>query len=117
LQLRNLPVGYARLPEANPAAEAVSTAIRNGFTRLDLTEGEAPAAIALPWRGEPHYARLRALAEGIACAVPKGLQAGFPLVIALGGDIGASLGGILAEELDVRAPIVCVDGLQLVELD
>ena len=117
LPLRNLPVVYARLESANPDAAAVAQAIRNGFVRLDLIEGEHPAAVALPWRGEPHYANLRALADGIAQAMPRSLAAGFPLVVALDGDVGASLGGILAEELDVRTPMVSIDGLELVELD
>ena len=117
LPLRNLPVVYARLPAGNPDAAAVALAIRNGFVRVDLIEGEHPAAVALPWRGEPHYANLRALADGIAQAMPGSLQARFPLVIALDGDIGASLGGILNEELNVTSPLVSIDGLQLVELD
>jgi ethanolamine utilization protein EutA len=117
LPLRNLPVVYARLRSGNPDATTVAQAIRNGFVRLDLSEGEHPAAVALPWRGEPHYANLRALADGIAQAMPRSLAARFPLVIALSGDIGASLGGILHEELDVRSPLVSIDGLHLVELD
>jgi ethanolamine utilization protein EutA (predicted chaperonin) len=117
LPLRNLPVVYARLDSQKPGPEDVAQAIRNGFVRLDLVEGEHPAAVALPWRGEPHYANLRALADGIAQAMPRSLAAGFPLVIALDGDIGASLGGILSEELDIAAPMVSIDGLQLVELD
>ncbi len=117
LPLRNLPVVYARIESPRPDADAVAQAIRNGFVRLDLTEGEHPAAVALPWRGEPHYVNLRALADGIARAMPRSLAAGFPLVIALDGDIGASLGGILSEELAVTAPMVSIDGLQLVELD
>jgi ethanolamine utilization protein EutA len=117
LPMRNLPVVYARLNTPRPQASDVAQAIRNGFVRLDLIEGEHPAAVALPWRGEPHYANLRALADGIAQAMPQSLAAGFPLVIALDGDIGASLGGILSEELDVSSPMVSIDGLQLVELD
>src|SRR5207237_6457592 len=116
LPLRNLPVVYARLDTPRPDAQTVAQAIRTGFVRLDLTEGEHPAAVALPWRGEPHYENLRALADGIAQALPRALAAGFPLVIALDGDIGASLGGILTEELDVTSPIVSIDGLQLAEL-
>jgi ethanolamine utilization protein EutA len=117
LPLRNLPVVYARLLTANPDATAITRAIRAGFVRLDLIEGEHPAAIALPWRGDPHYDNLRALADGIAHAMPCSLAAGFPLVVALDGDIGASLGGILNEELHVTSALVCIDGLQLVELD
>lgn len=117
LPLRNLPVVYARLEASKPEPEDVARAIRSGFVRLDLVEGEHPAAVALPWRGEPHYANLRALADGIAQAMPRSLRAGFPLVIALDGDIGASLGGILTEEMDITSPMVSIDGLQLVELD
>jgi ethanolamine utilization protein EutA len=117
LPLRNLPVVYARLNTSRPQASEVARAIRNGFVRLDLIEGEHPAAVALPWRGEPHYANLRAIADGIAQAMPRSLAASFPLVIALDGDIGASLGGILSEEFDVSSPMVSIDGLQLVELD
>jgi ethanolamine utilization protein EutA len=117
LPLRNLPVVYARLDAARPDADAVARAIRNGFVRLDLREGEHPAAVALPWRGEPHYANIRALADGIAQAMPRSLAAGFPLVVALESDIGASLGGVLSEDLDVTAPMISIDGLQLVELD
>jgi ethanolamine utilization protein EutA (predicted chaperonin) len=117
LPLRNLPVVYARLDAARPDADTVAQAIRNGFVRLDLREGEHPAAVALPWRGEPHYVNIRALADGIAQAMPRSLAAGFPLVVALESDIGASLGGILSEELAVTAPMVSIDGLQLVELD
>jgi ethanolamine utilization protein EutA len=117
LPLRNLPVVYARLDALNPSAEQLAEAIRLGFRRLDLTEGDAPAALALPWQGEPHYDHLRALADGIARAMPRSLGAGFPLVIALEGDIGKSLGGILAEDVGVRAPLIAIDGLELVELD
>jgi len=117
LPLRNLPVVYARLRNGHPDADSVASAIRAGFVRLDLREGEHPAAVALPWRGEPHYANLRALADGIVQAMPNSLAAGFPLVIALDGDIGASLGGILAEDLEIRTPMISVDGLELVELD
>lgn len=117
LPLRNLPVVYARVLDASPDADSVAAAIRQGFVRLDLIEGEHSAAIALPWQGLPHYANLRALADGIARALPRSLAAGLPLVVALDGDIGASLGGILREDLGVGSPLVSIDGLQLVELD
>jgi ethanolamine utilization protein EutA len=45
------------------------------------------------------------------------LEAGQPLVLALEADIGRSLGAILVEEFDVSGPLVCIDGLDLAELD
>lgn len=117
LPLRNLPVVHPRLPAGELAEGAVQAAIRTSFRRLDLVEGEQPVAVALTWRGEPRYATLRALAGGLAGALPRSLRAGFPLVIALQEDVGRSLGGILDEEFDVRADLVSIDGLQLRELD
>lgn len=117
LPLRNLPVVYSRLPEGELDQQGVADAIAQAFRRLDLTEGEAPVALAIPWKGEPYYATLRALAGGIAAAVPHSVRAGFPLVVALDGDVGRSLGGILEEEFGVSADLVSIDGLQLLELD
>lgn len=117
LPLRNLPVVYARVPQGPLDEGVVTAAIQQGFRRLDLIEGDIPVAIALPWHGEPYYQTLRALASGVAAAVPNALKAGFPLVLALDGDIGRSLGGILSEEFGVETDLISVDGLQLLELD
>jgi ethanolamine utilization protein EutA len=117
LPLRNLPVVYARLSPGVPEQATVTEAVRQGFTRLDLQDGDQPVALALPWRGEPSYQSLRALACGIADAMPRSLAAGLPLVVALAADVGWSLGGILSEELAVKADLVTIDGLDLVELD
>lgn len=119
LPLRNLPVVFAHLPSGTNGLDEddVAQAIRDGLRRLDIVEGDQPVALALPWKGEPYYRTLRALAGGIAAALPRSLKSGHPLVIALDGDIGRSLGGILEEELGVSADLVSVDGLQLLELD
>jgi ethanolamine utilization protein EutA len=117
LPQRNLPVVYARLGPGNPEQHLVADAIRQGFRRLDLEDGQTPVALALPWRGEPSYQSLRALAGGIADALPRSLAAGLPLVVALAADVGWSLGGILSEELGVTNDLVTIDGLDLVELD
>jgi ethanolamine utilization protein EutA len=117
LPLRNLPVIYARLSRGDPQESVVADAIRQGFRRLDLQEGDHAVALALPWRGEPSYQSLRALAGGIANALPRSIEAGMPLVVALAADVGWSLGGILSEELGVTVDLVTIDGLDLVELD
>ena len=49
--------------------------------------------------------------------MPRSLSAGFPLVIALREDVGRALGAILVEDFDVKADLVSIDGLQLLELD
>jgi ethanolamine utilization protein EutA len=116
LPVRNIPVVHPRLP-ARLDVQTVSQAIAEAFRRLDLQEGEQPVALAISWRGEPRYGVLRALAGGIAGAMPRSLSANFPLVIALREDVGRAIGAILEEEFDAHADLVSIDGLQLLELD
>src|SRR6266487_4952664 len=99
LPLRNLPVVDARLPAGRALdGGAVREAVTAGLGRLDLEEGVQPVAVALGWTGEPRYANLRAVAGGVAAALPRTLENGVPLVLALDADVGRSLGAILAEE-------------------
>jgi ethanolamine utilization protein EutA len=116
LPLHNLPVVRPRLP-AELEEASVAAAIRQALDRLDLDGGDTRVALALPWQGEPHYGALRALAGGVVGALSSTMVAGHPLVIACVGDVGRSLGGILEEELGVAADLVCIDGLELLELD
>jgi ethanolamine utilization protein EutA (predicted chaperonin) len=73
--------------------------------------GSGPLTLAVKWSGEPEHARIRALAERIAVATDRR-----PLVVAIDGDIAATLGAILRDELHV-AGVVTLDGLDLGDLD
>jgi ethanolamine utilization protein EutA len=74
--------------------------------------GSGPVAIAVKWDGEPEHARIRALAERIAAATDRR-----PLVVAVDGDVAATLGSVLRDELDFRGDLVTLDGLELGALD
>ncbi len=74
--------------------------------------GSGPIALAVKWDGEPEHARIRALAEEIAAATDRR-----PLVVASDGDIAATLGGVLRDELHFKGDLVTLDGLELGELD
>ncbi len=118
LPLRNVPVVDARTPAGRACEpDQVSAAVTAATRRLDLVEGEQPMAVALSWAGEPRYASLRGLAAGLAAALPRSLRRGTPVVLALDGDVGRSLGAILTEELAATARIVSLDGLDVRELD
>jgi ethanolamine utilization protein EutA len=117
LPVHNLPVVRVRLAEGALQASQVARAVAAGFRRLDIEEGSRPVALAIAWQGDPHYRELRALADGLAMALPRSLARSLPLVIACESDIGRSLGGIMAGELGVRADVLAIDGLQLLELD
>jgi ethanolamine utilization protein EutA len=74
--------------------------------------GSGPLALAVTWEGEPEHARIRALAERIAAVTDRR-----PLVVASDGDIAATLGAVLRNELDFKGDLVTLDGLELGELD
>jgi ethanolamine utilization protein EutA len=75
-------------------------------------DGAGPIALAVMWEGEPEHARIRALAERIAAATDRR-----PLVVASDGDIAATLGAVLRDELHFKGGLVTLDGLELGDLD
>jgi len=76
------------------------------------TAGNGPLALAVKWDGEPEHARIRALAERIAAATDRR-----PLVVAIDGDIAATLAAVLRDELGVQGEFITLDGLDLGDLD
>jgi len=74
--------------------------------------GSGPIAIAVKWDGEPEHARIRALAERIAASTSRR-----PLIVAIDGDIAATLGAVLRDELQFSGDLITLDGLELGELD
>jgi ethanolamine utilization protein EutA len=116
LPLRNVPVVRAAVGR-DPTADRVAAAIRDGLRRLDLVDGDQPIALALPRLVEPRYAALRALADGIAAALPRSAAGQAPLVLALEGDIGLSLGRVLIDEIGVGCPVIALDEVELRELE
>jgi ethanolamine utilization protein EutA len=71
-----------------------------------------PLALAVKWTGEPDHERIRALAERVAVATDRR-----PLVVAIDGDIAATLGAILRDELSFQGELITLDGLDLGDLD
>jgi len=76
------------------------------------TRGSGPITLAVKWEGEPEHARIRALAERIATATDRR-----PLVVATDGDIAATLGAVLRDELHFKGDLVTLDGIELGDLD
>jgi ethanolamine utilization protein EutA len=115
LPVRNVPVVFPSLAlERDFDAASVSAAIGAALERIDADNAQ-PIALGIRWHGDPHYFRLRALAEGIARAVGAGTQ--LPLILMVDGDIGKLLGHILQHELHVARDIIAIDGIQLREFD
>jgi len=114
LPVRNVPVVFPRIGlEREFDAAGVAAAVRASLATL---EGEdQPVALGIRWHGDPYYARLRQLAEGIATACSS--ETRLPLILMVDGDVGRLLGHILEHELHLGRSVISVDGLHLRELD
>lgn len=118
LPVHNVPVLSPSLTlGVSVCAHSVAAAIGAVLSRAHLSEEGQPIALAIKWRGDPHYARLRSLAEGIVLALATALGRGAPLILMIDGDIGKTLGHIIEHELRVTQNIVSIDGVQLRAFD
>ena len=118
LPLRNLAAIAPKMElgdDIDPAA--VAEAVADALAWLDLGDGHAPVAVALPWTGTASYARLRALARGLVQGMAPILGAGHPLVMVTDSDIGGLIGMQCRAEEDVPGAIVSIDGIALSEFD
>lgn len=114
LPVRNVPVLFPRIGlDRDFDAAGIAAAVRASLDTLDGQD--QPVALGIRWHGDPYYARLRELAEGIATAC--GAETRLPLILMVDGDVGKLLGHILEHELRLGRGIVSIDGLHLRELD
>jgi ethanolamine utilization protein EutA len=118
LPRRNLPV---LMPPVSlfgmPDSQAIAKAIAAHRKAFDLEDATRDFALAFRWRGDHDYARVRALADGIADGLADRIAAGAPLYIMLEGDAALTLGGILREEKHIANPIMVIDGITLRDFD
>ena len=118
LPLRNLAVIAPALSLGDRIdPSAVAGAVADALERLDLADGHAPVAVALPWSGTASYARLSALASGLVRGLDPVLSKGHPLVIVTDGDVGGLIGMQCRAEESVPGAIVSIDGIALSEFD
>ncbi|HEX9436517.1 MAG TPA: ethanolamine ammonia-lyase reactivating factor EutA [Candidatus Limnocylindria bacterium] len=109
LPLRNIPVAVARTRRDRSDAAAIRGAVRDAIDRSGHHGSDV--LISVPFSGEPRYADLRALAEGLHGGVGDGR-----LMAAVSGDVARSIGRILTDELG-RSDVLVLDGLELSDLD
>jgi ethanolamine utilization protein EutA len=116
LPVHNVPVVHLEIDRAGPIDPgAVADAIRQGLTQMDLAPSSR-MAIAFAWHGDPEYSQLAAAGRAIVQALAPAERTEL-LFLVIDGDIGKTLGRLLHRELNLRGPIVSIDGVQLQELD
>jgi ethanolamine utilization protein EutA len=117
LPVHNVPVVHLGLAIPDRIdSDAIAAAFGKNADSLDLAPS-ACVAVAFAWEGEPTHARLLAMARAIMkFAAPSGKRDEI-LCLMIDGDVGASLGRILHDELHLEGKIVSIDGIKLRELD
>lgn len=117
LPVHNVPVVHlGQGLEDDIAVAAVAEAFARRAALLDI-DPAARLALAFAWDGEPTHARLLAMARAVMLfAAPAG-QRHEPLFLMIDGDVAASIGRILHDELGLEGALVCIDGIALRELD
>jgi ethanolamine utilization protein EutA len=96
-------------------ASAIARSVRAGIERLDREDGAF--AVAVRWDHGPAYPALRELCVGIRDGVSGVIAADRPLVVVLDADVAGIVGQLLHDEMAVRSPLICVDQIQLSDLD
>lgn len=108
--LKNLPILKLALAEeqGGPAELAAAIGSRLRLFAGGGTEAE-PVALALRGEAAPGYARIQALAQGLAQGLEPLGRAGHPLVIAVEADLAKALGQAMAPL--ASGPLLCLDGV------
>lgn len=119
LPVHNVPVVAITLddPLEHGGGAAIAETIERRVRQLDLRDREESIAIAISWDGDPRYPLLRAIADGVVTAHRDSPRRASPLMVVLDADIGASLGGIIRDELGVTSGLIAIDGVELSDLD
>ena len=96
---------------------AIVQAVETALTRLDLSDADNPVAVGFHWGGSATFWRLDSFCKALSGAMKGILDRGHPLVLVSDGDVGGLLGLHLREELELAAPVVSIDGIDLREFD
>ena len=97
-------------------AGKIEKSIEHQAQRLDLSPKDR-MALSMVWTLEPDHSNLLLVAGAIASYFGQERGRLEPLFLVIEGDVALSLGRILREELQFRSPLVCIDGIELKELD
>jgi ethanolamine utilization protein EutA len=116
LPVRNVPVLHITMAAGHLDRARTAAEIRTGLEEIDL-DNVPGITIAFTWHGDPEHSRLRAAGEAILGALQPVQERIKLLLLAVDGDIGKTFGRLMHRELNWPGKIVCLDGMELHELD
>ena len=107
--LKNLPILKLTAQEEKGDAAALAQSIRDKLGWFADEGGLSQLVLALRGEDNPSYARIQALARGVADGLAPLRQAGFVPIVAVETDQAKVLGQALAPLVD--GPLLCLDGV------
>lgn len=118
LPARDVPVVHLGRPLSDDVdSDALARTFLHNAALHDIDLSE-PLALSFGWTGAPTYDRLAAVARAIrTIAQPADDRPGKLLAVVVDADIAQSLGRILHEELELSRDLICIDSVELKELD
>src|SRR5262249_41362709 len=116
LPVRNVPVVHIAIDPNHLDGEKIIAELRRSLEEI-IFDDLPGLAIAFTWTGDPEHSRLSAAGQAIL-GVLRPLHGKIKiLVVAIDGDIGKTFGRLLHRELNWPGKLVCIDGVELYELD
>jgi ethanolamine utilization protein EutA len=104
------------IPDGDIDSNEIAEAIAASLKRLGLHHDD-DVAIAFTWAGAPSHRRLDAFLDGVERGLAERTAHGSVTCLVMDGDVGRSLGWLLAQERGHAAPVVSIDGLSLSDFD
>lgn len=119
LPKRNLKVVKVIIKEKKMTSEQLYKAVQKSLDTYGLDRPQSDhhinvVALDLPSETVPDYAFLRALAEGVVSACAESLD---DIVLLLNLDVAKLLGNIIVEDIGFSGDVICLDGIDVGELD
>ncbi len=117
LPIHNVPVVQAGLDLSGDIdVEKTADQLRAALSKMDLDPSNR-FAVAFTWAGDPEFSRLESMGKAIMSALGDGTASPNLLLLMIDGDVGKTIGRILHYELELKRPLISIDGVQLKELD
>ncbi|MFB3883868.1 MAG: ethanolamine ammonia-lyase reactivating factor EutA [Thermodesulfobacteriota bacterium] len=121
LPKRNLQVVKVLMEKEKATAEGVRDSVRQALGRYDIDTVQSDHPIALtinfPVETIPDPSLLRSLSQGILSVLDGELSRVHSIVLIFDIDIANLMGSILAEKLGSSKEIICLDGIEVGDLD
>jgi len=114
LPVRNVPVVHIALDSKR--LDQTAADLRRALEEI-VFDDLPGIAIAFAWTGDPEHSRLSAAGEAILGVLRPLHDKIKILLVAIDGDIGKTFGRLLHRELNWPGKLVCIDGVELHELD